>query len=70
MNIRLVNNNAHWESKCANHNMFLASLDLLVAVNSAVGIHAMGRLDASRVYESRLGVSSLHIKFRTNALKK
>ena len=61
MNIRLVYNNAHRESKCVNHNMFLAPLDLLVAVNATIGIHVMGRLDTSGVYDSKAGrVFSAH----------
>ena len=42
-----MNHDTHREAKCINNNVFLAPVDLLVAVNATVGSNVMGGLDTS-----------------------
>lgn len=56
MNIGLMNRDGHWEAKCADHNVFLASFDFLVPVNALAGrVSVVGGLHASGVYDSHAG---------------
>lgn len=45
----------HRKAKCVNHNMFLAPLDLLVAVDPTVGVNMVGGLDASGINDAEAG---------------
>ncbi len=55
MDIRLMNYHAHRKTKCINHNVFLAPLDLLVAVDPTVGVNMVGGLGASGINDAEAG---------------
>lgn len=56
MNVSLMDGYCHWKSKCINHNMFLASFDLFVPVNTLAGrVGIVGSLYASGINDSHVG---------------
>ena len=50
-----MNHHAHRKAKSINHNVFLASFDLLVAVDPTVGANMVGGLDASGINDAEAG---------------
>lgn len=55
MNVCLVYHHIYRMAKCFNHNVFLAPRNLLVAVDSSVGVNMMGGLDASGIDDTKTG---------------
>ena len=58
MDIRIMNHHAHRKTKYINHNVSLAPLDLLVAVDPTVGVNMVGGLDASGINDAETGGAS------------
>ena len=50
-----MNDQCQWKAQHIGHNVFLATLYLLVSLNAAVAVNVMGGFDTSGVYDSQTG---------------